>query len=241
MRVLIGCETSGVIRRAFASKGHEVWSADLLPADDHSAFHITCSNENSIFEIIARGWDLLIIHPTCTYLTNSAAWAFSDGPYHQKILPGTLVGKARRAAREHAITFCRRIVELPIERIAMENPIGALSSAIRKPDQIIQPYQFGNDASKATCLWLKNLPTLAPTCFVHPRMICRCGGESPYKAAHKSGCIHCGAEPAMLRPRWSNQTNSGQNKLTPSKSRWKTRSETFPGIADAMADQWGNL
>lgn len=203
--------------------------------------HILCENEDSIFEVIARGWDLLIIHPPCTYLTNSAAWAFTDGPYHQKVKAGTLVGAQRREARARALEFVRRIFAADVPSLCLENPIGAINTAIRKPDQIIHPYQFGDDASKSTCLWLKALPTLAPTCFVFPRMVCRkCGERNEYRG-HKTGCATCGAEPSALRPRWDNQTDSGQNKLTPTKDRWKIRSQTYHGIASAMAEQWGNL
>ena len=117
---------------------------------------------------------------------------------------------------EDALGLVRLFMDAPIERIAIENPVSVISSRIRKPDQIIQPYQFGHDASKKTCLWLKNLPTLKPTQLVEPRMV--------------NG-----------RPRWSNQTDSGQNKLPPSKDRWKLRSKTYEGIAQAMAAQWSGV
>ena len=110
----------------------------------------------------------------------------------------------------------------------------------RDPDQVIQPFEFGHDASKKTCLWLKGLPTLEPTKYIEPRMICAdCKGVSTYAAAFGKGCVHCGAEAGRLRPRWANQTDSGQNKIGPSDDRDKIRSETFQGIADAMALRWG--
>ena len=143
----------------------------------------------------------MIAHPPCTYLCSS-------GIHWNKRRPD------RAIQTENALAFVKLLLDAPIPKIALENPIGIISSRARKPDQIIQPYQFGHDASKATCLWLKNLPKLTATQFIEPRII--------------NG-----------RPRWGNQTDSGQNKLPPSKDRWKIRSETYAGIADAMARQWG--
>jgi hypothetical protein len=213
MRVFIGMESSGTVRRAFRALGHDAWSCDLLPARDGPEHHI----QGDVFDHVAAfSPDLAIFHPDCTYLTVSAAWAFTDGPHHQKVKPGTLVGAARREARERALAVVRRLLGLPIPRIAIENPIGAISTAIRRPDQIIQPHQFGDDASKATCLWLIGLPKLAPTLAIPPRMV---GG----------------------RPRWSNQTDGGQNRLGPAENRWQVRANTYPGIAAAMAAQWGAM
>lgn len=209
MKVIIGCEFSGVVRRAFTKLGHDVYSCDLLPSTDNSDKHIVGDIRD-----LTDDWDLGIFHPPCDYLTVSAAWAFGDGPYHQKVKPETLVGAARRAAREDALDLVRWIMERPY-RHALENPIGAISTSIRKPDQIIQPYEFGEDASKSTCLWLKGLKPLIHTLYVQPRVV--------------DG-----------KPRWSNQTDSGQNRLTPSLDRWKHRSNTYEGIASAMANQWGN-
>lgn len=219
MRVFIGMETSGTLRRAFAGRGHNAWSCDLLPAEDDASHHIVGDVFDTLAVLGARGWvpDLAIFHPTCTYLTISAEWAYHDGPYHQKVKPGTLVGAARRAAREAAAADFMRIVRLKIPRKVIENPIGVMSTRFRKPDQIIQPHQFGHDASKATCLWLEDdnlLPLLLPTQPVAPRYV--------------DG-----------RPRWANQTDSGQNRLSPSDDRWKNRARTYSGIADAMAEQWG--
>jgi hypothetical protein len=166
MKILIGCEHTGSVRRAFAAHGHDAWSCDLLPASDGGQ-HLQCD----VLTILDRGWDLAIFHPDCTYLTNSAAWAYGDGPYHQKIKPETLVSAARRAARERAVAFVMALLAAPIGRIAIENPIGYLSTALRKPEQIIQPHWFGDDASKATCLWLKGLPPLVPTRPIAPRMV----------------------------------------------------------------------
>lgn len=210
MRVLIGCEHSGVVRRAFRGRGHDAWSCDLLPASDADPHHHQCD----VLTILDLGWDLAIFHPDCTFLTSSAEWAYKDGPYHQRVKPGTLVGAARRAAREEAVTFVRALLDAPIEKIALENPVGYLSRAIGKSQQVIQPHWFGDDASKATCLWLKNLPLLVPTNHVAPRII--------------DG-----------RPRWANQTDSGQNRLSPSDDRWAKRAQTYAGIAAAFAEQWG--
>jgi hypothetical protein len=218
MKVFIGMETSGALRRVFQKRGHDVISCDTLPAEDGSANHI----RGDVFDTLDKlkrkrvPWvpDLAIFHPTCTYLTISAEWAYGDGPYHQKVKPGTLVGEVRRLAREKALIDFRRLLDLGVEKIAIENPIGAASTRIRKPDQIVQPWWFGDDASKATCLWLKGLPLLKATKFVEPRMV--------------NGW-----------PRWANQTDSGQNRLSPSPDRWKERSRTYPGLAAAIGDQWG--
>lgn len=235
MRVFIGMETSGELRRRFAAQGHDVISCDILPAEDGGEIgrHIIGDVFKTLDHLRERGWwpDLAIFHPTCTYLTNSAAWAFNDPDYsrypgvgyHQRVKPGTLVGAARREARERALDDVRRIIALPIRRKAIENPIGAIGTEIRKPDQIIQPYEFGDDASKATCLWFYDehgQPAPDMRLPVDP-------------ARRVPGRIVDGKE------RWSNQTDSGQNRLSPADDRWKDRSRTFPGIADAMATTWG--
>ena len=222
MRVAVFCETSGIVREAFRRRGHDAISIDLLPAQDGSPHHIVGDMFEVFDHLAAQGKtpDLAIFHPTCTYLTISAEWAYSDGPYHQKVKPGTLVGSARREARDTAIADVVRIAKLPIRRKAIENPIGVLSSRFRKPDQVIQPNWFGDDASKATCLWLWELPLLVPTKRLRGRLV-----EWP----RGSG---------KIVERWSNQTDGGQNKLPPSDDRWKLRSDTFPGIAEAFADQW---
>lgn len=197
MRVLVACEFSGVVRDAFAARGHDAWSCDYLPCE-RGGQHI--QGDVLDVRVIKRGWDLMIAHPDCTFLTVSAnAWAGEEW---------------RVEARLAAMHFVRALWNLPIPRVAIENPVGVLSTFWRRSDQTIQPNQFGHDASKQTCLWLKNLPPLRPTQFVEPRYI--------------DG-----------KPRWGNQTDSGQNKLGPSDDRWKLRAETYAGIADAMAEQWG--
>lgn len=213
VRVLIGYSACGVTRSAFESLGHEAWTCDLLPArDGRSDRHHQCD----VWDVANDGWDMAIFHPMCTYLTVSAAWAFGDGPYHQKVKPETLVGEARREARREALANFRRLLALPYPK-AIENPAPSfVSKAIRPPDQTIQPYEFGDDASKRTGLWLDGLPPLRPTDRVTGRMV-------------------NGIE------RWSNQTDSGQNRLSPSDGRWLERSKTYPGIARAMAEQWGSL
>lgn len=210
MRVIVGMETSGAVRQRLRDVGVDAWSVDILPSIDNSPFHI----QADIFDVLKEDlrWDWGLFHPDCTYLTNSAAWAFKDGPYHQKVKPGTLVGKDRVQAREQALSDVRQLMSLPFPH-AIENPIGSISTRIRKPDQIIQPYQFGDNASKATCLWLKRLPKLTHTSYIEPRVV---NGKN----------------------RWANQTDSGQNKLSPSKDRWQERSKTYPGIANAIVSQW---
>ena len=211
-RVLIGYSACPLTRAAFEAHGHDVWTCDLLPARDNSPKHL----QGDIWQVaLGRRWDFAVLHPMCTYLTVSAAWAYGDGPYHQKVKPGTLVGAARRAARDEALENFRRLLELPFP-VAIENPGSSfVSKAIRPPSQIVQPYEFGDDASKATGFWLTNgVPLLQPTEHVPPRMV-------------------------EGRPRWANQTDSGQNRLSPSASRWLERSATYPGIAAAMGDQWG--
>jgi site-specific DNA-cytosine methylase len=196
MKVLIACEYSGRVRDAFLAAGHDAMSCDLLPTDAPGPHY-----QGDVFDIILDGWDLMIAHPPCTYLSVSG-------------MHWTTRGLRDPQLTEDALDFVRALMAAPIERIAIENPVSIISSRIRKPDQIIQPHQFGHDASKKTCLWLKNLPLLASTQMVEPRIV---NGRS----------------------RWGNQTASGQNKLAPSADRWKIRSETYKGIADAMAAQWG--
>lgn len=215
--VLIACEASGATRRAFRKLGFNAWSCDLLPADDGSPYHI----QGDVRQYLGDLWHLVIAHPDCTYLTNSAAWAYGDGPYHQKVKPGTLVGAARRQERERALAFVQEILDAPIRFKALENPVGVISTRIRPAAQYIQPHQYGEDASKKTGLWLENLPLLEPTGDYPPRIV-----EWP-KGSGK------------LVKRWGNQTDSGQNNLTPGRDRWRTRSETYQGWSEAFASQWG--
>ena len=196
MRVLIACEYSGIVRNAFASLGHFALSCDLLPTEKPGNHY-----QGDIRDILDHGWDLMIAHPPCTYLSVSGMHWTKRGLRDPKLT-------------EDALDFVRLLLDAPIPKIALENPISVISSRIRKPDQIITPYQFGHNASKKTCLWLKDLPPLQQTEFIEPRII---DGKK----------------------RWANQTDSGQNKLSPSADRWKIRSETYQGIADAMARQWG--
>lgn len=245
MIVFIGMETSGALRRRFQAAGHYVISCDVLPAEDGADFtfeqggHIVGDVYETLEALEEAGIipDLAIFHPTCTYLTNSAAWAFKDPDferypgvgYHQKVKPTTLTGAARREARAEALDGIRHIMKLKIARKVVENPVGAINTAIRKASQILQPYEHGDDASKGTCLWFfgadgeplsdMQIP-LDPAKRVTGRMVNRNGRM-----------IEC----------WSNQTDGGQNKLTPGEERWKDRSRTFDGIADAMADAWGAL
>lgn len=196
MRVLVACEYSGRVRDAFLKRGHDAMSCDLLPTDAPGPHY-----QGDVNDILHDGWDLMVAHPPCTYLAVSG-------------MHWTTRGLRDPQLTEDAMDFVRLLMSAPIERIAIENPVSVISSRIRKPDQIVTPYQFGHDASKKTCLWLKNLPPLTPTQMIEPRIV--------------NG-----------RKRWGNQTDSGQNKLAPSDDRWKIRSATYQGIADAMAQQWG--
>jgi hypothetical protein len=198
VKVLVACEYSGTVRDAFIAAGHDAMSCDLLPTDVPGPHH-----EGDVTDIINDGWDLMVAHPPCTYLSVSG-------------MHWTRRGLRDPQLTEDALAFVQLLLDAPIERIALENPISVISSRIRKPDQIINPWQFGHDASKKTCLWLKNLPPLVPTEIIAPRIV---NGKK----------------------RWANQTDSGQNRLPPSDDRWKIRSETYAGIARAMAEQWGSL
>ena len=149
MRVLVGCEYSGRVRQAFRNAGHDVWSCDLLESEDGSKFHI----QGDVLPLLSDGWDLAIFHPPCTHLAVSGARWWKDKAEEQK----------------EALDFVRALMAAPIPRIAIENPVSKISSAIRKPDQIIQPWQFGHGETKATCLWLKGLPLLVPTNIVAGR------------------------------------------------------------------------
>jgi hypothetical protein len=195
MKVLIACEYSGTVRDAFIRLGHDAMSCDLLPTDVPGPHY-----QGDVRDILNDGWDLMIAHPPCTYLCSS-------GLHWNKRRP------ERAAQTEEALQFVQLLLDADIPRIALENPIGCISTRIRKPDQTIQPWQHGDPESKATCLWLKRLPLLEPS------------NKLPLP---ESG-------------RWANQTPSGQNKLGPSADRWKIRSQTYKGIANAMAQQWGTV
>ena len=182
MRVLVACEFSGVVRRAFRAVGHDAVSCDLLPSEDDSSDHI----QGDVLPLLTQGWDLLIAHPPCTRLTVAGARWF----------------KGREQEQAEALDFVRMLLSAPIPRIALENPIGVISTRIRPQNQIIQPWQFGHGETKATCLWLKRLPRLRPTDIVPGR----------YARVHRE---------------------------SPGPERWKNRSRTYTGIAEAMAAQWG--
>jgi len=197
MRVLIACEYSGRVRNAYLALGHDVVSCDLLPSEDDSPHHYV----GDVMDVLEGSkFDLMIAHPPCTFLSVSGMHWTTRGFRDPKLT-------------EDALDFVRLLMEAPVAKIAIENPVSVISSRIRKPDQIINPYQFGEDASKKTCLWLKNLPLLIPTCVVDPRLV---DGKR----------------------RWGNQCDSGQNRLGPSEDRWKERSRTYQGIASAFAAQW---
>lgn len=183
MRVLIACEFSGIVRDAFIARGHDAWSCDLLPTERPGSHY-----ELPIANVLARwwGWDLMIAFPPCTHLAVSGARWF----------------KEKQVEQQEAVNFFLQLAAVNVPRIAIENPIGIMSTRYRKPDQIVQPWMFGHGEIKATCFWLKNLPPLVPTNIV----------EGRHARVHR--------EP-------------------PSPDRWKNRSRTLPGLAEAMASQWG--
>lgn len=204
MRVLVACEFSGIVREAFNSiAGVYAMSCDLLPAEDgRSDFHY----QGDVREILSDGWDMMIAFPDCTYLCGSGLHWNNRGRGWEET--------------EKALQFVRELMAAPIKRIAIENPVGLISTRIKPASQYIQPNWFGEDASKKTGLWLKNLPPLMPTKQIEGRLV-----EWP-KGSGK------------FNRRWANQTDSGQNRLAPSENRWKDRARTFAGIARAMAEQW---
>lgn len=195
MKVLVACEYSGIVRNEFQKLGHDAWSCDLLPTEIPGKHYQGYLED---FINIESAWDLIIAHPPCDHLAVSGARWFEE--------------KRKDGRQEKAIAFFMMIANIDCPKICIENPVGIMSSLWRKPDQIIQPYQFGHEATKTTCLWLKNLPLLKPTNIVSK-------GE---RHVTKSG---------RSLPKWYN--------LPPSDTRWKDRSRTFFGIAQAMADQWG--
>lgn len=216
LRALIGYSRCMHTKAALEKQGFHVITCDLLPSNDPDHY------QGDVFDLIYEPWDFGVLHPMCTYLTVSAAWAMKDPDYdrypevgyHQKVKPGTLTGAERREAHRHAVEEFKQLDGLDFPKV-IENPAPSmLSRAHRPPDQIVQPHQFGDDASKGTGLWISKLPKLKPTKFVEPRMV--------------NG-----------RPRWANQTDSGQNKVTPSENRWIERSKTYPGIANAIGVQMG--
>jgi len=201
MRVLVACEFSGTVRDVFAAKGHEAWSCDLLPSETEGN-HI----QGDVLELLDDEWDLVIAHPPCTYLTVAGNKYFN--PEYRDRFPD------RIQQREEAIEFVRSFFAARVPMMAIENPIGVLSTRIGKPTQIVQPYQFGHPDRKPTCLWLRGLPKLAPTQIVEPNIKTNRNGKT-------ASCHH---DEAL--------------RLTPDE-RWKARSRTYKGIAAAMAEQWG--
>lgn len=183
MKILVACEFSGTVREAFASRGHDAWSCDILPTEIPGQHY-----QGDVMDILDDGWDMMIAHPPCTHLAVSGARHFE--------------AKKKDGRQQQGIDFFMVMINAPINKIAVENPVSIMSTVYRKPDQIIQPWQFGHGETKATCLWLKGLDKLTPTDIVDGR----------------SDRIH---------------------KMPPSKNRWKERSKTYQGIADAMAEQWG--
>lgn len=202
MRILIACEFSGTVRDAFASRGHDVWSCDLEPTDKPGNHH-----QGSVFDILNNDWDMMIAHPPCTYLTVTGNKWFK--PEYKDRFP------TREQDRKDAIEFFMALMNANIPKIAVENPIGIMSTTFRKPDQIIQPWQFGHEASKSTCLWLKGLPLLQHTNVVGK------GEFVTYKSGKRTAKWYADAA------------------CHDAKTRAKIRNKTFQGIADAMAQQWG--
>lgn len=192
MKVLVACEYSGVVRDAFINAGHDAMSCDLLDTESTIGPHYV----GPVEDVLDRGWDLMIAHPPCTDLAVSGARHFA--------------AKRADGRQQAALDFVRLLLEAPIERIALENPVSIISSQIRRPDQIVQPWMFGHPETKATCLWLKNLPKLTPTNDVKDEM------EALPKAQRNR--VHY---------------------MSPGPDRWKERSRTFAGLAAAMASQWG--
>jgi site-specific DNA-cytosine methylase len=207
MRVLVACEESQTVAKEFRKIGHEAFSCDILPCSgDHPEWHYQCD----LFEVIDKGWDLIIAHPPCTHLSSSGQWAFTKGIKDIKL-------------KNDAIDFFMKIASSSCDKIAIENPIGVMSTNWRKPDQIIQPWMFGDMASKSTCLWLKGLPKLVPDVFNKPEM-----------EYHEWIDKKTGAKKRMEK--WMYDIRTKPHKLRSTLS-----SKTFIGIAKAMANQWGSI
>jgi hypothetical protein len=225
IRVLVACECSGVVRRAFRALGFDAWSCDLEPSDDDGEYH----DQGDVVPLLAEPWDLVIAHPPCTHLAVSGARYFA--------------AKRADGRQQQGIDFFMKFVDLPaVPRVCIENPVGIMSTQYRKPDQCIQPYEYGHPESKKTCLWLKGLPKLTPTQICDPGWMLNPDGTEMRIGAHDSrvSLQHYNPE-KWARQRWANQTPSGQNKLGPSLDRAKIRSRTYEGIAAAMATQWGHF
>jgi len=225
MKILIACESSATVRDAFRRRGHDAWSCDILECEGDPRYHL----QGDIRQFLNHDWDMMIAHPPCTFLCSS-------GLHWNTRVPG------RAEKTEEALKFVWLFLDSPIPRIVIENPVGCISTKIRKYDQKIQPWMFGDDASKGTCLWLKGLCPLTPTKIVPPRdwAYYEPDEEIPegWRSKKVDGFIFATPLPDG-KPIWSNQTPSGQNKLGPSADRWKLRSKTYAGIAEAMATCWG--
>ena len=205
MRVLVACEESQRVCIAFRERGHEAYSCDILECSGgHPEWHI----QDDVLKHLNEKWDLIIAHPPCTYLTVTGNRWFDIDRYGEKAIK-------RHQLRKEAIKFFMQLINAPCEKIAVENPVGAMSSEYRKPDQIIQPYEYGHPMTKKTCLWLKNLPLLKPTNIVKPEYVI-CADGKRYSKVHV-------------------ETFS----IKDPEERAKVRSKTFEGIAQAMAEQWG--
>lgn len=225
MKILIACEESQEVCKAFRKLGHEAFSCDTEHCSGgHPEWHI---QDDVLLYIDTGEWDMMIAHPPCTYLTVA-------NTYMNRGCSKYTADEAI-SLRHDAVMFFFALAEAPIPKICIENPIGIMSKIYRKPDQIIQPWEFGHPESKATCLWLKGLPILKPTVWAEfTQYRCKCGNVFDAKLG-KYGCCDWPAKPL-----WQNQTKSGQNKLAPSPDRAKLRAKTYPGIAAAMAEQWSN-
>lgn len=198
MRVLVACEFSGTVKDAFAKLGHDAWSCDLEPSETPGQHY-----QGDVMDILADGWDLMIAHPPCTHLAVSGARHFEQ--------------KRKDGRQQQGIDFFMQMINAPIPKIAVENPVGIMSSLYRKPDQIIEPYEYGHPCTKKTCLWLKGLPLLKPTNIVDKGDVWVAkSGKRMSHWYYESSCL-------------------------PPKEREKMRNKTFQGIADAMAEQWGVL
>lgn len=238
-KVFIGMETSGVLRTRFQNRGWYAISVDRLPAEDGCGLQGDRGGhwQGNVFDVFSlltdeQGmmFDLAIFHPDCTFHAVSAAWAFTDGPYHQKVKPETLVGARRRLARRNAELDVERIKGLPVLKV-IENPRGTLPTrtSLGRAHQVMQPNEFGEDASKATCLWFFD-------CEGRPANI-----QIPLGRKVAGRMVEWPRGSGRMVERWSNQTDSGQNRLSPSDQRWVERSRTYPGIADAVVGYFDRI
>jgi len=216
MRILIACERSGVVRQAFRNKGHDAWSCDLVPADDNSPYHI----QDDVLKHLDDGWDMLIAHPPCTYLTVTGNKWFK--PEFKERFPN------RTVQRQEAIEFFLQLARCPIHKKALENLVGIMSRLYRKPDQIIQPFYFGHIEAKKTCLWLTNLPLLRYGDAIQMRL----GETHPPTLTEVK-------EPAYTVFKSGKRMATWYVNATKGKDRSDIRSRTFDGVARAMAEQWG--